>query len=71
MRDEEERRLARIISFSEVVKCPEFRLDPEHYIPRHRGWGCRERGIRHGSRRRCKGEREESERELGDGRERG
>jgi len=55
MRGGKERRLVRIVSFPEVMKCPEFRLDPEHYIPRHRGWECRERGIRHGSRGRRKG----------------
>jgi len=49
-----ERGLVRIVSFSEVVRCPGFRLDPEHYIPRHRRWECG-RAVRHGSRGRRKG----------------
>jgi len=49
MRGGKERRLVRIVSFSEVVRCPGFRLDPEHYIPRHGGWECG-RAVKHGSR---------------------
>jgi len=44
-RDEEassEGPIIRIVSFSEIAGCPTMRLDPSHYIPRHRVWECRE-----------------------------
>jgi len=33
--------IIRIVSFSEIAGCPALRLDPDHYIPRHRVWECR------------------------------
>jgi len=36
------RKIIGIISFAEVTKCPELRLDPEHYIPRHGRWSVGE-----------------------------
>jgi len=33
--------ITRIVRFSEIVNCPSLRLDPSHYIPRHRDWECR------------------------------
>ena len=35
------RPITRIVGFSEIASCPSFRLDPSHYIPRHRRWECR------------------------------
>jgi len=39
-----ERPIIRIVDFSEIAGCPTFRLDPSHYIPRHRKWECRKAG---------------------------
>jgi len=51
----EEGRGVGIVPFSEVMRCPEFRLDPERYIPVPRKWECG-RGVKPGSRgRHCKG----------------
>jgi len=45
-----ERPITRLVRLSEVKSCPSLRLDPSHYIPRHRRWECR-----HGTRLRSKG----------------
>ncbi len=26
----------RVVPYSEIESCPDHRLDPEHYIPRHK-----------------------------------
>ncbi len=31
---------SRVIRFQEMAGCPALRLDPEHYIPKHRAWEC-------------------------------
>ena len=36
-----ERPITRIVRLREVKDCPTLRLDPSHYIPRHRRWECR------------------------------
>ena len=36
-----ERPITRIVRLSEVRSCPTLRLDPSHYIPKHRRWECR------------------------------
>ena len=46
----ERKPLVRIIPFKELAECPAFRLDPSHYIPRHRRWECR-----HGTKLRSRG----------------
>ena len=33
--------ITRIVRLSEIANCPAMRLDPSHYIPRHRRWECR------------------------------
>ena len=40
----EEKPIMRIIKLSEIANCPALRLDPSHYIPRHRRWECRKGG---------------------------
>ena len=45
-----ERQITRIVRLKEVKSCPTLRLDPSHYIPRHRRWECRK-----GDRLRSKG----------------
>jgi len=40
-----ERPITRIVRLSEVKSCPTLRLDPSHYIPKHKTWECR-RGDR-------------------------
>jgi len=39
---ESKRPIIRIVSFSGIAGCPALRLDPSHYIPRHRVWECKE-----------------------------
>jgi len=39
---ESKRPIIRIVDFSEIASCPALRLDPSHYTPRHRIWGCKE-----------------------------
>jgi len=46
----EEKSIVRIVRLREVKDCPSLRLDPSHYIPRHRRWECR-----HGTRLRSRG----------------
>ena len=36
-----ERPITRIVRLKEVKACPTLRLDPSHYIPRHREWECK------------------------------
>jgi len=36
-----ERPITRIVRLSEVKSCPTLRLDPSHYIPKHKEWECR------------------------------
>jgi len=36
----ERKSLIRIIPLKEIASCPAMRLDPQHYIPRHRRWEC-------------------------------
>ena len=33
--------IIRIVRFKEIADCPALRLDPKHYILRHRKWECR------------------------------
>ena len=33
--------IVRVVRLKEVKDCPSLRLDPSHYIPRHRRWECR------------------------------
>ncbi|MCD6593660.1 hypothetical protein J7L00_06225 [Candidatus Bathyarchaeota archaeon] len=37
----EKKPIMRIVRLSEIADCPAMRLDPSHYIPRHRRWECR------------------------------
>ena len=46
----ERKPITRIVRLSEIANCPSLRLDPSHYIPRHRKWECRK-----GSRLRSRG----------------
>jgi len=32
--------ITRIVRLSEIANCPALRLDPSHYIPKHRRWEC-------------------------------
>ena len=32
--------ITRIVRFREIAGCLAMRLDPSHYIPRHRRWEC-------------------------------
>ena len=36
-----EKPITRIVRLREIMDCPSLRLDPSHYIPRHREWECR------------------------------
>ena len=36
-----ERPITGIVRLREVKDCPSLRLDPSHYIPKHRRWECR------------------------------
>jgi len=36
-----EKPITRVVRLSEIAGCPALRLDPQHYIPRHRRWECR------------------------------
>ena len=45
----EKKPITRIVKLPEIANCPTLRLDPKHYIPRHRRWECR-----HGDRLRSK-----------------
>ena len=46
----EEKSIVRIVRLSEVKSCPTLRLDPSHYIPKHKTWECK-----HGTRLRSRG----------------
>jgi len=46
----EKKPITRIVRLSEIANCPSLRLDPKHYIPRHRKWERRK-----GSRLRSRG----------------
>ena len=37
----EKKPITRIVRLSEIAGCPAMRLDPRHYIPRHRRWECK------------------------------
>jgi len=37
----EEKSIVRIVRLSEVKSCPTLRLDPSHYIPKHKTWECK------------------------------
>jgi len=32
----------RAVPISEITTCPTKRLDPEHYLPTHRTWECKQ-----------------------------
>ena len=36
-----EKPITRIVRLSEIANCPALRLDPSHYIPKHREWECK------------------------------
>jgi len=37
----EEKSIVRIVRLKEVKSCLTLRLDPSHYIPKHREWECK------------------------------
>jgi len=37
----EKKPITRIVKLKKIADCPTLRLDPSHYIPRHRRWECR------------------------------
>jgi len=36
-----EKPITRIVRLREVKSCPTLRLDPSHYIPKHKTWECK------------------------------
>ena len=39
----EKKPITKVVRLKEIADCPSLRLDPSHYIPRHRKWECRKR----------------------------